>query len=128
MTEALLGLAEGVTLGLCAAPLWMLLQIPMRVTDALDAGSMRLCALALTLGALLGALSPVGMLPEAAGILAMLAGGLFVGMMAAALAEAVEVIPVLFDRMGITADLRYAAWALALGKALGALIACLTEG
>lgn len=128
MTEALLGLAEGVTLGLCAAPLWMLLQIPMRVTDALDAGSMRLCALALTLGALLGALSPVGVLPTAAGVLAMLAGGLFVGMTAAALAEAVEVIPALFDRMGITADLRYAAWALALGKALGALIACLTEG
>lgn len=128
MTELLLGFAEGVTLGLCAAPLWMLLQIPMRVTDALDAGSMRLCALALALGALLGALSPIGVLPAAAGVLVMLAGGMFVGMTAAALAEAVEVIPALFDRMGITADLRYAAWALALGKALGSLIACFTEG
>lgn len=127
MTEALLGLAEGVTLGLCAAPLWMMLQIPIRVTEALNAGSMRMCVLALTLGAALGALSPTGILPMAAGVLAMLAGGIFVGMTAAALTEAVEVIPMLFDRMGIAADIRWAAWALALGKALGALAAGLTE-
>lgn len=127
MMEALLGLAGGVTLGLCAAPLWMMLQLPMRVTDALDAGNMHLCALALTLGAVLGALSPIGILPEAFGALAVLVGGIYVGMLAAALVEAVEVIPVLFDRLHVTTDMRYAAGALALGKALGALIAGLME-
>lgn len=121
---AILGLAAGVTLGLCAAPLWMMLQLPMRVTDILGAkGDMRLCALALSVGSALGALSPAGCLPFFLGVAAMALGGVFVGMLAAALTEAVEVIPILFDRLSVTADMRYAACAMALGKTLGAVIA-----
>ena len=128
MIEALLGLAGGVTLGLCAAPLWMMLQFPMRLNDILHAGSMRMCAYALAFGAMLGAFPFSVYFPSFAGILVLLIGGVFVGMLAAALVEAVEVIPILFDRLTITADMRYAALALALGKALGAVIAGLIGG
>ena len=123
MTEMLLGLISGGTLGLCAAPLWMMLQLPMRITDIMKAGNMRMAAWALVLGATFAALSPSGLLPLPFGVLAMALGGIFVGMLASALVEAVEVIPVLFDRFSITADMRYAAAALAIGKAAGALIA-----
>lgn len=123
MIEALIGLVGGVTLGLCVAPLWMMLQLPMRAADLLRLKSMRLCAVALACGATLGALNLRGVLPLSCGVAAMAVGGVFVGMLAAALVEAVEVVPVLFDRLSITADMRYAAAALALGKAAGAVLA-----
>lgn len=122
MSAILLGLISGATLGLCAAPLWMMLQLPMRITDVFSAGTLRQSALALILGAALGALGLSGFLPLAFGFAAMALGGMFVGMLSAALVEAVEVIPVLFDRLSITADMRYAAAALAIGKTIGALI------
>ena len=122
-----MGLAGGVTLGLCIAPLWMMLQLPMRIDGILEAGgSMRLYALALACGSSIGALGVSGCLPVAFGVLGLALGGVFVGMLAAALTEAIEVIPVLFDRLSVTADMRYAAAAMALGKALGAVIAGLT--
>ena len=128
MIAVTLGLFFGVTLGLVVAPLWTALQIPMRVSDALNAGSMRLCAAALTLGAALGALSPSLRLPEIVAALVLLAGGAFVGMVSAALVEAVEVVPTLYDRLSVTADMRWAAVALMLGKTGGALYATLTGG
>jgi len=123
MTEVIFGLIGGGTLGLCAAPLWMMLQLPMRITDIFDNGNMRFAAWALLCGATLGALGISGVLPLVFGVLAMGLGGIFVGMLAAALVEAVEVIPVLFDRLSITTDMRCAAIALAIGKAVGAFIA-----
>ena len=89
-----LGLMGGVTVGVCAAPLWMMLQIPMRLTDILNIkADMRLCGLALAIGAAIGAIHAAGFLPEAFGVLAMALGGMFVGMLASALAEAVEEMP-----------------------------------
>ncbi|MBR1585713.1 MAG: stage V sporulation protein AB [Clostridia bacterium] len=117
------GLLGGATLGLCMAPLWMMLQLPMRTVDIFNAGNMKTCAVALTLGATLGTLRLEGALPDLCGIIAMGFGGLFVGMFAASLEEAVEVVPVLFDRLSITADMRFAAAAMAIGKTLGALAA-----
>ena len=117
------GLFSGCVLGMCMAPLWMTLQLPMRASDIFDAGSMPLCAAALALGAMLGSLRLSGFLPDAAGVFAMLMGGMFVGMFAASLEEAVEVVPVMFDRLSISADMRYAAAAMAIGKTLGALTA-----
>lgn len=119
----LIGLAGGLTLGLCVAPLWMMLELPMRTVDIFDAGSMPMTALALACGAALGALAPSGVLPLWLGIGAMAVGGIFVGMLAAALVEAVEVIPALFQRFSVTCDMRVAAAALAIGKAAGAVIA-----
>lgn len=117
------GLFGGAVLGLCMAPLWMTLLLPMRTVDIWAAGNMRMCAVALALGATLGALHGNGFLPDAFGMLAMAFGGMFVGMFAAALEEAVEVVPVMFDRLSVTADMRFAAAAMAIGKTLGALAA-----
>ncbi len=129
MTAVLLGLIGGTTVGVCAAPLWMMLQLPMRLTDILGVkANMRLCALALALGSALGAVHAAGFLPDFLGIAAMALGGLFVGMLASALAEAVEVVPVFFDRLSISADIRCAAAALALGKTAGVIVYGLMNG
>ena len=123
MMAVMLGLLGGLTVGVCAAPLWMMLQLPMRLTDILNIkANMRLCALALALGAALGAVRLSGFLPECLGMGAMALGGIFVGMLAAGLAEAVEVVPVFFDRLSINADLRFAAAALAIGKTAGVIL------
>ncbi len=129
MTAVLLGLIGGLTVGVCAAPIWMMLELPMRLTDILGLKEkMRLCAAALAFGAALGTIHAAGFLPEALGIAAMALGGLFVGMLSAALAEAVEVAPVLFDRLSITADMRWAAAALAVGKTAGVILFGLMNG
>ena len=72
MTEVLLGLIAGCTLGLCVAPLWMMLQLPMRATDLCGGGSMPMTASALALGATLGALGAEGILPQFFGVIGML--------------------------------------------------------
>ncbi len=129
MTAVLLGLMGGLTVGVCAAPLWMMLQLPMRLTDIFGIrANMRLCAAALAIGAALGAVHAAGFLPEVFGMGAMALGGFFVGMLGSALAEAVEVVPVFFDRLSITADMRYAAAALALGKTAGVILYGLMNG
>ena len=75
----LLGLLGGATLGLCVAPVWLMLQLPIRAADTLGAsGRMRLYAAALALGSTVGALCPQGTLPDAAGAGAMLLCGAFV--------------------------------------------------
>ena len=126
--EIFLGLMGGVTVGVCAAPLWMMLQIPMRLTDILNIkADMRFCGFALAIGAALGAVHASGFLPDVFGIVAMALGGMFVGMLASALAEAVEVVPVFFDRLSISADMRYAAAALAIGKTLGVILAAMVN-
>ena len=129
MTAVLLGLMGGLTVGVCAAPLWMMLQLPMRLTDILNIkANMRLCAAALAVGAALGTIHAAGFLPDFWGMAAMVLGGMFVGMLGSALAEAVEVVPVFFDRLSITADMRYAAAALALGKTAGVIVYGLMNG
>lgn len=128
MTEIAFGLFSGVALGLCVAPLWMMLQLPMRVADLFDVGSIRMTALALMIGAALAALNCSGFLPDFCGVIALGFGGMFVGMLSAALVEAVEVIPVLYDRLSISADMRPVALALAVGKAGGAVISALMGG
>ena len=129
MTAVLLGLMGGLTVGVCAAPLWMMLQLPMRLTDILGVkANMRMCAAALAAGAALGTVHAAGFLPDFVGMAAMALGGFFVGMLGSALAEAVEVVPVFFDRLSITADMRYAAAALALGKTAGVIVYGLMNG
>ena len=122
--SVVIGLMGGATLGLCVAPLWMMLQIPMRISDIFEGSTdMRLYALALVIGSTFGTLRFSGFLPDAFAVTVMALGGMFVGMLASALTEALEVIPSLFDRLSITADMRYAAAAMAIGKTAGAIIA-----
>ncbi len=129
MTAVLLGLMGGLTVGVCAAPLWMMLQLPIRLTDILNIrANMRLCAAALAVGSALGTVHAAGFLPDILGMGAMVLGGMFVGMLGSALAEAVEVVPVFFDRFSITADMRFAAAALAVGKTAGVVVYGLMNG
>ena len=127
--QVFLGAMGGVTVGVCAAPLWMMLQLPMRLTDIFDVkADMRMCGYALAIGATIGTLHIAGFLPLVFGILVMALGGFFVGMLASALAEAVEVVPVFFDRLSVTADMRFAAAAMAIGKTFGVILFSLMNG
>ena len=129
MIAVLMGLIGGLTVGVCAAPLWMMLQLPMRLTDIFGVkANMRLCAAALAIGSALGTVHAAGFLPDFFGMAALALGGFFVGMLGSALAEAVEVVPVFYDRLSITADMRYAAAALALGKTAGVILYGLMNG
>ena len=124
IAAVVIGLVGGAALGLCAAPLWMMLQLPARVSDIFESSTdMRIYALALAIGSTLGTLRGNGALPDACAVTTMALGGVFVGMLASALTEALEVIPTLFDRLSVTADMRYAAAAMAIGKAAGAVLA-----
>ena len=130
MAEAaggLLALIAGGVVGLASCALWLALKLPMRVMDILDGGSARLCGWAIALGTAGGALADCVGWTVAQGtwllvVFLLLAGG-FVGMVASALTEILDVLPQCFDRIGLGDHLRALAWALVLGKATGALLA-----
>jgi len=124
---ALLALIAGGVVGLASCALWLALKLPMRVMDILDGGSACLCGWAIALGTASGALADCMGWTVAQGtwllaIFLLLAGG-FVGMVASALTEILDVLPQCFDRIGLGDHLRALAWALVLGKATGALLA-----
>jgi len=126
-TGAVLALIAGGAVGLASCALWLALKLPMRVMDMLDAGNPRLCGWAVALGTTGGALMQCMGWTVAQGywLLAafmLLAGG-FVGMVASALTEILDVLPQCLDRAGLGDHLRALAWALVLGKAAGVLLA-----
>lgn len=124
-----MGLMMGGTVALATASFWLALNIPMRIQAMLDAGSPKLWTVAitvgLTLGALVGGTSFTLHLPVVGGIIAMCFGGMFVGMLASALGEVLDVVPNMFHRMQLTGNSKLAAWALLIGKALGAVLAAM---
>ena len=126
---AALGLVTGGTMAVAVSCVWCVLQLPARVQDRLRAASSRLLALAMAAGlelaALQGALGFSLRLPALFGGVALLFGGMFVGMVASALEEILEVAPVLMHRFRL-GDMSLAfRWILLLGKALGAVLASL---
>ena len=64
-------------------------------------------------------------LPRWCGSLALLGGGMFVGMLASALGEILEVAPVLMRRFRLGDVSTGVRWVMMLAKGLGALLACL---
>ena len=126
---AALGLVTGGTMAVAVSCVWCVLQLPARVQDRLRAASPRLLTLAMAAGlelaALQGALWFSLRLPTVFGGAALLFGGMFVGMVASALEEILEVAPVLMHRFRL-GDMSLAfRWTLLLGKALGAVLASL---
>lgn len=125
----LLGLFTGATMAVAVSCAWCVLHLPARLQDRLRAGSARLYAWAIVIGCTLSALR-VGAdlslgLPPIAACPVFLAGGMFVGMLAAALEEILEVAPVLMRRMrlgNVSPGLRFT---LLIAKGLGAIVACL---
>ena len=128
---ALLALIAGAAVGLASCSLWLALKLPMRVMDILNAGSARQCGWAIALGTTGGALMEcmgwsMGQGEWLLMAFMLLAGG-FVGMVASALEEVLDVLPQCLERAGLGERMRAMAWALALGKALGALVAVIYQ-
>ena len=132
MTDALTilaGLLAGASTAVAASCVWGVLLIPARVQDRLQAGSPYSLTWAICLGLILSACHDMlGFslrLPEIFGAHGLLLGGMFVGMLAAALEEILEVAPVLMRRFrlgNVSAGVRFI---MMIGKGLGAVLAAL---
>jgi hypothetical protein len=105
------------------------LLIPARIQDRLQAASPRSLTWALCLGVVFSAchdmLGFTLPLPEIFGALALLLGGMFVGMLSAALEEILEVAPVLMRRFRLGDVSTGVRFVMMLGKGLGAVLAAL---
>lgn len=132
MNEALailLGLLSGATISVSVSCVWGVLLIPARVQDRLQAASPRMLTWAFCLG-LMGCtlhdmLGVTLHLPQAIGAAGLLLGGMFVGMLSAALEEILEVAPVLMRRFRLGDVSTTVRFIMMLGKGLGAILAAL---
>ena len=132
MNDALTILAgplAGASTAVAASCVWGVLLIPARVQDRLQAASPRILTWAICLGLMLSACHDMlGFsfdLPEVFGVLGLLLGGMFVGMLAAALEEILEVAPVLMRRFRLGDVSTGVRFVMMLGKGLGAVLAAL---
>lgn len=132
MTELLTiiaGVLAGASTAVAASCVWGVLLIPARVQDRLQAASPRMLTWAICLGLLfIAAHDMLGFclpLPEIFGALGILLGGMFVGMLSAALEEILEVAPVLMRRFRLGDVSTGVRFVMMLGKGLGAILAAL---
>ncbi len=93
----LIGLMSGAAMSVAVSSVWCVLHLPARIQHLLHAASPRMMGLALLSGLMLAALHnalrwTLG-LPGVFGVVAMVVGGMFVGMVASALGEILEVAP-----------------------------------
>lgn len=132
MTDALTilaGILAGATTAVAASCVWGVLLIPARIQDRLQAASPRILTWAICLGLVLAASHDMlGFslgLPAAFGAAGLLLGGMFVGMLSAALEEILEVAPVLMRRFRLGDVSTGVRFVMMLGKGLGAVLAAL---
>ena len=125
----LIGLTTGATMAVAVSCVWAVLLIPARVQDRFQAASPRLLTWAICLGLLLTALNnALGFrlpLPDWLGGLLLVPCGMFVGMLASALGEILEVAPVLMRRFRLGDVSTGVRWVMMVGKGLGAVLASL---
>ena len=124
-----LGLLTGAAVSVSVSCVWGVLLIPARVQDRLQAATPVSLTWAMCAGLMLCALHDMlGLslhLPDIFGIAGMVLGGMFVGMLAAALEEILEVAPVVMRRFrlgDVSTDVRFV---MMIGKAAGAVLAAL---
>lgn len=132
MTDALTffaGLLAGAASAVAASCVWGVLLIPARIQDRLQAASPCSLTWAICLGLILSACHDMlGFslrLPAAVGMAALLFGGMFVGMLSAALEEILEVAPVLMRRFRLGDVSTGVRFVMLIGKAAGAVLAAL---
>ena len=125
----LIGLMTGAAMSVAVSCVWCVLLIPARIQDRLQAGSPCSLTWAICTGLMLSALhNALGFtlpLPPWCGAAGLALGGMFVGMLASALGEILEVAPVLMRRFrlgNVSAGFRFI---IMLGKELGAVLAAL---
>ena len=123
------GVLAGAATAISASCVWIVLLIPARLQDRLQAASPRLLTWAICIGLLLSAghdMLGLGLpLPDIFGAAGLLLGGMFVGMLSAALEEILEVAPVLMRRFrlgDVSTGIRFV---MMIGKGLGAILAAL---
>lgn len=123
----LIGLVSGATISVAVSCVWGVLLIPARVQDRLQAASPRMLTWAMCLGLMLTALhDALGFtlsLPAFTGVMALALGGMFVGMLAAALEEILEVAPVIMRRFRLGNVSTGVRFIMMVGKAAGAVLA-----
>ena len=125
----LIGLLSGAAISVAVSCVWGVLLIPARIQDRLQAASPRSLTAAMCTGLMLATLHDMQgfslYLPAMFGSAGLLLGGMFVGMLSAALEEILEVAPVIMRRFrlgNVSTGVRYA---MLVGKALGAVLAAL---
>ena len=125
----LIGLVTGATVSVAVSCVWGVLLLPARVQDRLQAASPRMLTWAMCIGLMLTTLhDALGFslgFPAFTGMLALLLGGMFVGMLAAALEEILEVAPVVMRRFRLGNVSTGVRFIMMLGKAAGAVLAAL---
>lgn len=125
----LIGLLTGATMSVAVSCVWIVLLIPARVQDRLQGASPRVLTWALAAGLLLttanNALGFTLPLPAWCGSAGLLLGGMFVGMLASALGEILEVAPVLMRRFRLGNVSTGVRFTMMIGKGLGAILAAL---
>lgn len=116
-------------MAVAVSSVWCVLLIPARVQDRFQATSPRVLTWAICLGlfitALKNGLDFHLMLPPWLGGLALVPCGMFVGMLASALGEILEVAPVMMRRFRLGDASHGMRWVLMVGKGLGAVLASL---
>ncbi len=129
LLAVLLGLLAGAAMSVAVSCVWGVLLIPARVQDRLQASHPYGQTWAICLGLMLTALHDMlGFslpLPDFFGVLGLLLGGMFVGMLSAALEEILEVAPVLMRRFRLGDVSTGVRFVMMLGKGLGAVLAAL---
>lgn len=125
----LIGLVTGASMAVAVSCVWVVLLIPARIQDRFRAASPRILTGAICLGLMLSALgNGLGVslrLPAWLGSLLILPSGMFVGMLASALGEILEVAPVMMRRFRLGDVSTGVRWVMTLAKGLGAVLACL---
>lgn len=125
----LIGAVTGATMSVAVSSVWMVLMIPARIQDLFRVRTSQTLTLAMFLGLVLCAMgNGAGFtldLPDFTGSVALLGGGMFVGMLASALGEILEVAPVMMRRFRLGDVSLGVRWVMLIGKALGAIIAVL---
>jgi len=125
----LIGLLTGATMSVAVSCIWAVLLIPARVQDRLQGASPCVLTWAISLGLMLSTLNnALGLslpLPWWCGSLGLMLGGMFVGMLASALGEILEVAPVLMRRFRLGDVSTGVRWVMMLSKGLGAVLAAL---
>lgn len=125
----LIGFITGATMSVAVSSVWVVLMIPARLQDLFRVRTSQTLTLAMFLGLVLCAMgNGTGFsldLPDVTGSVALLGGGMFVGMLASALGEILEVAPVMMRRFRLGDVSLGVRWVMLIGKALGAVIAVL---
>lgn len=125
----LLGLITGAAMSVAVSCVWCVLLIPARVQDRLRAATPRLLTWAMSLGLMFSALhNALGISlhwPPWTAAFLLLPAGMFVGMLASALGEILEVAPVLMRRFHLGDVSTAFRFVIFLAKGLGAIVACL---